>query len=272
MGDQIMTPTIVRTSLPKTSYSEYTKRSGPWTRIDGWNAEGAFTALARINAVHKKCGISGNIGEIGVHHGQLFIALALLAEATSDVTEKIVAIDVFDNQERNVDHSGCGSYRVFKNNVRALLGEEFVRNRLSTMQGDSLLLEPQNLIANVCSIRGALGFRLFSIDGGHTVVHVLNDLRLIERVMVPGGVVVLDDFLHPKWPGVTEGAHIYCTDRASRLAPFAYGNNKMYLTTFDKVDQFREAFVADDTIIADTGPVTLYGRPMHWVDFKGGQQ
>jgi len=167
----------------------------------------------------------------------------------------------------------------FAKNVDTMIGD---RQRLfNYIEGDSLALEPRNILAAVTSAPFRDGiiigpntcstdrFRLFSIDGGHTVVHVLNDLRLVERVMVPGGVVIVDDFMHPKWPGVTEGLHIYCTDRASRLVPFAYGNNKMYLTTFEHGEAFRAALVdCSADIVKAAARVSLYGRRMTWIDFR----
>ncbi|MFD4575958.1 class I SAM-dependent methyltransferase [Streptomyces sp. NPDC058417] len=42
------------------------------------------------------------------------------------------------------------------------------------------------------------------VDGDHSAAGVAADLEWAERIVAPGGIVVLDDFGHPKWPGVTE--------------------------------------------------------------------
>ena len=241
--------------------------------VDGWNNIGAFTAIAEINKIQLKNKLVGNIGEIGVHEGQLFCALALLADTPC---EGYLAIDVFDNQKRNIDKSGGASFTTFRNHVGKVLGDR--QKSLHVIEKDSLSIA--SLLGKMMTIV-AIGrngqvstgpitdlFRLFSVDGGHSVVHVLNDLRLVERAMTPGGVVIVDDFMNPKWPGVTEGLHIYCTDRSSRLVPFAYGNGKMYLATFDYRDEYI-GFSTGHKLLKDSKLVELYGRKMLWVDFGG---
>ena len=42
------------------------------------------------------------------------------------------------------------------------------------------------------------------IDGDHSAPGVLADLAWAEQIVAPGGIVVLDDFGHPKWPGIKE--------------------------------------------------------------------
>ncbi|MFF8970536.1 class I SAM-dependent methyltransferase [Streptomyces sp. NPDC014995] len=42
------------------------------------------------------------------------------------------------------------------------------------------------------------------VDGDHSAAGVAADLEWAERIVAPGGIVVLDDFGHPKWPGIEE--------------------------------------------------------------------
>jgi peptide chain release factor 2 len=51
--------------------------------------------------------------EIGVHHGRLFIPMALARRPG----ERALAIDVFEDQHLNVDHSGKGDRARFEENV-----------------------------------------------------------------------------------------------------------------------------------------------------------
>jgi len=55
-------------------------------------------------------GIRGSLGEIGVHHGLLFIVLAL----SSGPDEQLFAVDVFGRQDLNIDKSGKGSRTWFQ--------------------------------------------------------------------------------------------------------------------------------------------------------------
>lgn len=48
------------------------------------------------------------------------------------------------------------------------------------------------------------------VDGDHSAAGVANDLRLAERIIAPGGIVVLDDYGAHNWPGVEQAvsAHL----------------------------------------------------------------
>jgi hypothetical protein len=239
-----------------------------WFNIDGWNEQGAFTALKLIHDYQREHSIFGHVGEIGVHEGQFFFALALLAKSFN-VGEHSFAIDVFDKQERNIDKSGCASAGRFTETAREILKDDPQLKFLHLIQNDSLSVTSEyigSIIFNRCRLHA--GLRLLSIDGGHTKTHALNDLKLAEQSMRWGGVAILDDFLNPKWPGVTEAAHIYCADPYSRLVPFAYGNKKLYLTTFDYAKRYFELFRDTEQGVKDRKEVEIWNRPLVWVYFE----
>lgn len=160
----------------------------------------------------------GNVGEIGVHHGRYFILLELLRRDG----ERAAAIDVFDLQHLNRDKSGKGS----KEKLRAnLLRYGSGRDGLDLIEADSLSLAPKDLPGP---------FRLFSVDGGHTSEHALNDLRLAEAVCTPGGVVMLDDILNQPWCEVVYGFARY-KEAGGSLAPFAIFGGKLFLTNDEQM-------------------------------------
>jgi hypothetical protein len=70
--------------------------------------------------------------------------------------------------------------------------------------------------------------RFFSIDGGHTPQHTINDLKIAEKAINNQGVVIVDDILHPCWLGVLEGTLKYLS-AFPNLVPFALGDNKLFL-------------------------------------------
>merc|ERR1711937_1093874 len=87
-----------------------------------------------------------------------------------------------------------------------------------------------------------LPFRLLSVDGGHNLESVLNDLRLAASVLSPGGIVVLDDISDDAFMEVREGLYAFlcprrrvngtkCIPDLPSLAPFLMLCNKLYLTT-----------------------------------------
>jgi hypothetical protein len=181
-------------------------------RIEGWLEPESMTLLQAIHDEQIMTGVEGNLVEIGVHHGRLFILLCLLARPN----ERAAAVDVFEAQHLNVDASGKGDRQILEANLRRF----GVSARADIISKSSLDVQPSELGPPV---------RLFSIDGGHTTEIVLNDLALAEKVMARGGVVVLDDAFQPLYPGVATGLALHLLGE-SALVPFAVSNEKVLLT------------------------------------------
>ncbi|AWW37774.1 class I SAM-dependent methyltransferase [Streptomyces cadmiisoli] len=62
------------------------------------------------------------------------------------------------------------------------------------------------------------------VDGDHSAEGVAADLEWAERIVAPGGIVVLDDFGHPKWPGIEEAfeKHMATDTRLTFLGQVAH--------------------------------------------------
>lgn len=178
-----------------------------------------------LNSAQRAKQISGAVAEIGVHHGKLFIGLRLLQRSG----EKSVAIDIFGDQELNVDGSGHGNLEKFVNNVNLWASMDDV----VIHQGDSTQLEPQKL-------RELAGgdIRFFSVDGGHTEEIVFSDMKLAEATLADGGIVIADDVFNEQWPGVAVGTLRYLEDGA-KLAPFLIGFNKVFFAQPDYCGFYR---------------------------------
>jgi hypothetical protein len=154
--------------------------------------------------------------EIGVHEGKFFIPLERVTPDHKDAC----AIDVFDLQMFNIDRSGAGNLERFQTNVA-----QYCRlpSRVKVVQGDSFDIHQGDLAQR--------RYSLISVDGGHTVQHVLSDMGFAAAALQPGGVIVLDDFPNFNWLGVIEGITLFMHGHGARLAPFATGFNKLFLTT-----------------------------------------
>jgi len=164
-----------------------------------------ITAVSQLQIDHR---ISGNIAEIGVYHGKLFILLYLLSRDT----ERAVAVDLFADENYS-----RGSSAQFITNLRRHADDE----RLVLHQGDSIAIDSERLI----KLAGG-HCRLISVDGGHTAEITMHDLATAEGTLCPGGVVMLDDFFNEMHPGVSEGTYHYFS-KCRRIAPFAIGANKV---------------------------------------------
>jgi hypothetical protein len=129
-------------------------------------------------------------------------------------------LDIFGDQELNVDGSGHGDYEKFANNVKLWSSLDDV----VVHQGDSTKLEP----AKLRELAGG-DIRFFSVDGGHTDEIVYSDMKLAEATLTEGGIVIADDVFNEYWPGVATGTLRYLSDGA-KLAPFLIGFNKVFFT------------------------------------------
>jgi hypothetical protein len=213
-------------------------------KIEGWNGPGAFELLNCIDAIHKnRLGVSGAVAEIGVHHGQFFIYLAMLRGSG----EKAFACDVFERQDLNKDGSGGGNSEraVFERNLLECLGS-LAGIVIASQSSDTLSQE--YVAASVGPIR------IISIDGGHWRDIVVNDLCVAASCLHENGIAVLDDVFDMYWPGVAEGLTCYLWDAyeqgaiharlppKGRLVPFAVGCNKTLLCFENKYKQWIELF------------------------------
>jgi len=133
--------------------------------------------------------------------------------------ERAFAVDVFDDQHLNPDRSGCGDLARFNHN----LGLYADRAGVEIIKKDSTQLTRSDFY------RGRKGaIRLFSVDGSHTSMHTFSDLTFASQLLSPDGIICLDDFYNPEWPGVQEGFYRFLAGSPD-IAAFAYGNQKLYL-------------------------------------------
>lgn len=177
--------------------------------------------------------------EIGVHHGKFIIGI----ENITPVQSRCLAIDLFEEQAKNVDLSGRGNLDIFKQHV-----QDYCTNpsRVQAISADSLDLDPREL--------GLNKFGIVSIDGGHTARHTFSDLMIGARIMHPSGMVILDDILNQDWTGVVSGAvEFFGSDHSNRLVPFAIGCNKLFCCHFSIVNKVIQKFMDEKEQLHEIG-------------------
>jgi len=193
--------------------------------VTGFLQPEILLVLDVLNAAQRTKQVSGAVAEIGVHHGKLFIGLRLLQPPAG----KSVAIDIFGDQDLNIDGSGHGNSEKFENNVKLWSSMDGV----VVHQGDSTRLEPAKLRELACG-----GVRFFSVDGGHTEEIVFSDMKLAEATLADGGIVIADDVFNEYWPGVASGTLRYLSDGA-KLTPFLIGFNKVFFAKAEYSEFYR---------------------------------
>lgn len=84
---------------------------------------------------------------------------------------------------------------------------------------------------------------ILSIDAGHTAEHTVNDLLIADKLLKNGGLIFLDDYYNPHWPGVHEGFSRYMIFNRARIALLLCIGNKLLLTTISYHEIFYNEFI-----------------------------
>jgi hypothetical protein len=79
--------------LDSPSYGHRSYFADGFSKVEGWVDERVQVLLDLIHDLHREFAITGNLAEIGVHHGKFFIPLHNMLRAG----ERSVAIDIFDD-------------------------------------------------------------------------------------------------------------------------------------------------------------------------------
>ena len=149
----------------------------------------------KLSKLQHEAGIFGTVAELGVHHGRFTGALFITARET----EKLLAADLFEDlQYQNVDVSGYGNKEAFVRGLQSYGLQETDLHLIYTGSTEDIPFD--------WHIRSQFEpFRMISVDAGHTAGLTFNDLEIAFCNSLKGAVVILDDFFHNLWPGVTEG-------------------------------------------------------------------
>jgi hypothetical protein len=207
--------------------------------VQGWLEPEVLDIVHTLDSAQRGNDVSGAVAEIGVHHGKFFIGLHLLLREK----QRSLAIDVFADQQLNIDRSGRGDLATFLVNINRWASADGV----VIHQGDSTALDSTALKELVGS-----SVRLFSVDGGHTEQIVLADMKLAEASLTDGGVVIGDDVFNERWPGVAVGTLRYLQNGAA-LAPFAIGFNKVFFAQPEYIEIYRGALESKYNTTAGIG-------------------
>ena len=206
------------------------------------------------NQLIQSQGIWGDTLEIGVRHGLSSIAVASLRGAG----RRFFAVDLFDESDsQNALPGGSGNRDAVVRNLKAFYGNT---DFLQVLQCDSAELKAGDLGSQ---------FSFCHIDGGHSDAETYHDLELCSEILVPGGLLALDDYFNASFPGVCEGAVRFRLDHASALKPIAIGFNKVLFqkptSAFSPNAMFAKVFSHVPKVRA-----TLWGVPVNlfWSRFQ----
>jgi SAM-dependent methyltransferase len=215
--------------------------------IQGYFTVDAALMFLAYNQLVAAKGIKGDVLEIGVHHGRSAILVAALAVRG----KKFVAVDLFEElQTLNQSGSGSGNQQEFIRNMHRFFADlSFVQ----MIKGVSSSVKPESIGDE---------FSFCHVDGGHTPQETFDDLNLCSRILLPGGLLALDDYFNPAFPGVGEGAVQFKLERGDQLKPIAIGFNKVIFQKVGTDSDLESDFSANFPMIPKEQSV-LWGQKVN---------
>jgi SAM-dependent methyltransferase len=196
-----LAPSSVGTALvsPGPLITEIAPRLAP---IPGWFNLDDLAHFTLVLKTQAAAGLRGDLLEIGCYHGRSAAVLAMhLGEG-----ERLILADAFDLPLDEPYGDTPAPEKVWSNLASAV--PHLPRERIEILRGYSRDLRlPKDLRV-----------RFAHVDGGHDSATVQVDLALCARRLIPGGVLVVDDYAHPQYPGVSEGVRAFrAGDRGFRV-------------------------------------------------------
>ncbi|MFF8014326.1 class I SAM-dependent methyltransferase [Streptomyces sp. NPDC007929] len=168
----------------------------------------------------KRSGTKGDLLELGVYMGKSAI---LLGHHLQD-GEQFTVCDLFEGDAPD-DANQAESAQSYS----SLTQQAFERNYLSFHDTlPTVITGPSSLVDEKVAPDSC---RFIHIDASHLYEHVYGDIGAAHDILLPDGVVVLDDFRSEHTPGVSVAAWEAVLNRG--LRPICLSTQKMYATWGD---------------------------------------
>lgn len=217
-------------------------------RIDGWFSYDAALLFLAYNQLNAANGIAGDVLEIGVYQGLSAITVAHMRGQGRRMT----AIDMFETAPTGKAYGSGASYRQqFEQNMRAFH-------------------EPLDFLDIVSGASGELKaadypktFSFCHVDGGHSPEETFADLDFASQILVPGGILALDDYFNPQYPGVCEGAIRFWRERPGVVRPVAVGFNKCLFQKLPAALDLKADFEKTFPYVPRLESAPMWNEPIH---------
>ncbi|WNM29790.1 class I SAM-dependent methyltransferase [Streptomyces sp. Li-HN-5-11] len=188
--------------------------------VPGWFPVLDQTLFEWLLNRQESLGIRGDLLEVGVYMGKS----AIFTGRHLRDGERYTVCDLFEgdapdgaNRAESAKSYSALTRRAFEENYLAF-HDELPR----VLQGPSSIV-PDEVAPNSC--------RFVHVDASHLYEHVYDDIGAAHDALLPGGVVVLDDFRSEHTPGVSVAAWEAVLNRG--LNPICLSTQKLYGTWED---------------------------------------
>lgn len=199
-------------------------------QVRGFLTPGSALAILTLLEVQHRDGIRGPIAEIGTFHGKTLVGFGL---ATRE-DETVLGVDLFALGGEDFEAAARANWD----------GLGLPAARLRLHRGSSAQVDPLQW----ARLLGAPA-RVVHVDGEHSRAGAAHDLMLAGCCLAPGGVIVVDDVLHPWYPDITLAVASFLEQRpdfrvfaiVDRHADFIAGGAKMLLARQADVARYDQA-------------------------------
>ena len=193
--------------------------------LEGWFFPPDMLSLAIFNEMHSKNKIKGNIIEIGVYKGKSFSFLSHLIKEN----ETLFGYDTFPEDYYE-------STKLALENYGAIVKFELIKADTSELNDDDIKAKIDGKV-----------IRILHIDAGHEYHEVLHSLLSFSPYVLNSGIIVMDDYQDPEFPGIEAAVLDFCEiDRPRRFIPFFSGANKIYLCPTYMANQYQQFILSSD--------------------------
>jgi predicted O-methyltransferase YrrM len=162
-----------------------------YERVRGMSSRFAAAICGHLIQRQTSLGIGGHLVEVGTFEGRFFIAMALgLAPG-----EKALGIDRFDWPDAGIEGrflANCAAHGI-------------APDRYLSWKADSREITSAELREKL----GERPVRFVHIDSHHSRECLTNDLELVAPLLHRGGIICLDDMLHPGYPMMASAVYEY---------------------------------------------------------------
>ena len=215
--------------------------------VAGWFTEKDAMLWDAIDASQRERGISGDLLEIGCYQGTSAILLGYMRQDG----EQVVVCDPFDGPLLSAEDEAERARYYTPNFARNLFEDNWRRFHTEM----PTIIAEQSSALRRCGLERT--FRFIHVDGSHAYDCVRSDLLLAKDLLLPGGVVVFDDWLSQHTPGVTIAVGEGIANDG--LIPLAQSSVKFYGTWDGGVVPPHPSLPAYEHIVAGYSMVHIEG-------------
>jgi len=167
--------------------------------IPGWFNIDDLAHFTLVLETQTSSGLRGDLLEIGCYHGRSAAVLALHLQPG----ERLFLADAFDLPLSDPYGDTATPEKVWQNLAAAV----------PNLSREHVLI--QRAYSSELTLPSDLKLRFAHVDGGHDAPTVHTDLTLCAERLMPGGVMVVDDYAHPHYPGVAEAVREFLDRQSS---------------------------------------------------------